>query len=34
MQEVFLPFYTRFDIEGFQGYIPLTDVINFVSNDV
>lgn len=34
MQEVFLPFYTRFDIEGFLGYIPLTDVINFVSNDV
>ena len=23
------PLYTLFDIEGFQGYIPLTDVIKF-----
>ena len=29
MQDVFLPLYTLFDIEGFQGYIPLTDVLKF-----
>lgn len=32
VREAFLPLYTRFDIEGFQSHIPVTDVVNFVSN--